>query len=261
MSSNRYTHWLGPAAAMAGSMAKRKFFSAFPIDRPIAFKYPRRGFTRTAVLRRKKKTIGNLDVGVKSGGPATMLRLPYGYGLPDKYQTTDQGMYQVLATDAAGFRNIQLYANSVWHVDPATTDTRNYARLASIYRKYRVYASSIRVTVVNADDAHPVTCVVTPSTDAAISTEELASTNNLAKATVCTQYAGKEIVHHYVNMRKLIGPSYNDDENSAAIGAHPAVTVNWHVQLFGDTVTPTALNCHVYIFYSMSVLWTDKEST
>lgn len=254
--------YLGATAALTALRGLKRYAYSDPSQSTLQrYGIRFRKFVPYNSKRKRKARIGQLDVGVKNGGPPTMLRLPFGYGLPDRYHTTDQGMYQVLATDAAGLRSIQFYANSVWHVDPATTDTRNYARLAAIYRKYKVVASAIRVTIVNADDAHPVTCCVTPSMDAAIATEELACTNNLARSTIVTQYAGKEIIHHYVNMRKLVGSGHNDEDYAADIGSHPAINVYWHVQLFGDTTTPTALNCHVYVFYSMSVEWTDREST
>lgn len=247
---------------------KRKFSGTGPTSMSYgraSFADALRRYGRNALSRttgsRKRKRIGGFDVGVRSGGPQTFLRLPRGYGFPDRYIANDTIYYECKLTAAAGKVDTVMYANSIYQVAPDNSNTRNYAALAAVYRKYKVLASAIRVTLVNNDVNVPVLCSVTPSEDAAAIVVYNVATTPLSRSTVVTQYAGKEIIHHYCNLKKLVGKNILDNAYGADFGARPTSLVAWYVQVFGDTATPTALDCHLAIFVTQTVEFRSRETS
>jgi len=260
-----YARYIAPAL-MAARALKRSYSSIAGPVAPAVYRLSQRSRRYVSTYynkrHRARKPVGQLDYGVRSGGLQTFLRLPNGFGFADRYMCNDSLLYQNETIAAGGAQNYIFWANSVYQSDPNSQNSRHYARLANVYRAYKVVAGAIRVTVVNADDSHPVNVIVTPSEDGSPgSTEELASCNPLARSTIVTQYAGKEIIHHYCNFKALVGQKFADQNYTQLIGARPTSGIYWHVQLFGDTSTPTALACHIYIYITYTTIWSGREIT
>lgn len=163
--------------------------------------------------------------------------------MPDIFTTNMRFSAFDVDTTAGGVVDLVFRGNSPY--DPyfaaGGEEGGGFDELAAIYGKYKVIASSIRVTTVNLDSDDPVFVTIFPRNASTSATTASAWSQPFAKSThPATLSGGHSICTNYCTSRTIFGPDYSDKDNAALISTTPTQEWYWHVVF--KNISANALN-------------------
>lgn len=144
----------------------------------------------------------------------------------------------------------------------ATNPAVNWGYWAQMYSRYMSNASSIKVTVVAANN---IPCQVTlwPSSDATTVTPDEAAAQPYAKRKLTGFSTGMGVISmkHYIGTRKMLGYPYMDvtDLANSSPGGPPNQLWYWNVQL-NPLDGVTALDHWIQVDVLYYVEWFDRQT-
>lgn len=224
------------------------FFAYAPFQKRLRRSAPRAPSTRTAY---------GLVKGVnRYPRVPTTLSLRFGSYMPDQLITNIRFAAMYADTSAGGALDLVIRGNSPYdpYVSVGGEEGAGWDELAAIYTKYKVLASSIKLTIVNLDSDDPVFTGIFPSVNSSSATTVDAQSQAYGKtAPPATLNGGHTTVSNYMATRCLLSGAYNDSDVTALVSADPTTQWYWHC-LFKN-ISGNALNLNYKVELNYRVMF------
>jgi len=172
--------------------------------------------------------------------------------LPQKLFTTPKYEYWWTATSGTGFYDWVIRGNSLYDPDVALggESVGGFDTIMTVYNRYKVHGSAIRVRAVNNDTDDPVDITIFPSKVSGAYAQANANAVRgypLAKFIVVSNQHGHGEINHYAKTGDVMGHKDIDDEGFVGDGSHdPTHMWYWHVCIHNHTADH-ALNLQLWL--------------
>jgi len=181
-------------------------------------------------------------------------RFNFGRGLPaiasDRYRTKHKYSFAVAISVTAGVSSpYVLRGNSVFDPDFTSTgySAMGYGTLATLYNRYQVTGSSIRVRCVSTNAAQVSVMPSISSGTISTAAEDYAE-NPYGKDVMLQTASGVQIINSYMSTSKMYG-ELTDADFAGAAGANPANPWYWHIK--AGPVISAAATVDVYVLVDL----------
>lgn len=179
----------------------------------------------------------------RRGGPRqTCARMGRTYYIADstmvKMNLFDRGFSTLTAGTVGG----QTYSgNSIALPIPTVTGTQPSAfdQFAAFYSRFRVFGSSIRVTLINQTANNvPITMIIYPSADPALSATQIGAVNQpRSKERSASIFQAPPRIKHYISTSTMLGlknlqPKVDDDLAGVMTSVTGSPSQQWYWQVF-----------------------------
>jgi len=161
--------------------------------------------------------------------------------VPQRFDTIMDYGYLYKCTDATGFYDWVLRANSIYDPDFALggDSVTGLDQIANLYKHYKVTGCAIEVTAVNNDSDDPIHVVLIPNCFSA--SYAIANSNAIlgmpySKQVTVANQAGAGSVSNFMSSKVILCVTNLDSVNhSADVTTNPGTLWYWHVCIFNKS--------------------------